>query len=81
MSHDPESCPMPLAGDAPGDEALAALLAGATTVAVVGASPTSGRTSHEVYRWLAANTPYRLIPVNPIASAAASEKLRCAAIG
>lgn len=62
---DLDACPMPLSSDAPGDAALAALLAGTRTVAVVGASPDPARTSHQVARWLMEHTPYEIYLVNP----------------
>jgi uncharacterized protein len=48
----------------PSDEALRTLLAGAQTIAVVGASSNADRPSHGIFgRLLAAG--YRVIPVNP----------------
>jgi predicted CoA-binding protein len=57
----------PGSNHAPDDEVLAALLATTRTVAIVGVSPNPERTSHEVAAWLAANTPYDLYWVNPVA--------------
>lgn len=62
---DLDACPMPMSSDAPDDGALAALLAGTRTVAVVGASPDPARTSHRVARWLMERTPYEIYLVNP----------------
>ena len=53
-----------MTGAAPSDEAIAAILKAARTIAVVGASPDPGRPSHGVMRYLKAQG-YRVIPVNP----------------
>lgn len=53
---------------APDDVALAALLAGVRTVAVVGVSPKPERVSHAIATWLDTHTPYDLYWVNPAAA-------------
>jgi len=69
-SQDQESCELPSAADAPDDAALIKLLARASTVAVVGASPDPARTSHQIAVWLMENTPYEVFLVNPRADEA-----------
>lgn len=58
-------CPMPARDEAPVDEILTEVLASATTVAVVGASPDQHRTSHQIATWLMDHTPYQVYLVNP----------------
>jgi predicted CoA-binding protein len=53
--------------DAYPDAYLRDILEGARTIAVVGASPRSGRASHRVMRFLQLHG-YRAIPVNPFAA-------------
>lgn len=62
-----DACPMPMASDAPADEAMARLLADVRSVAVVGASPNPDRTSHQITTWLIEHTPYEVYLVNPMA--------------
>jgi len=62
-----DACPMPSADDAPADEALRRILEDTRVVAVVGASPHSERTSHQIARYLLENTPYSVYLVNPAA--------------
>jgi len=62
-----DACPMPLSSQAPDDASLAAVLARATSVAVVGASPNPARTSHQIATWLMDHTPYEVYLVNPAA--------------
>jgi predicted CoA-binding protein len=50
--------------DNPADEAIAAILNSARTIAMVGASPDPLRPSHGVMRYLQAHG-FRVIPVNP----------------
>lgn len=64
---DTEACPLPNSSKAPGDDALADLLAKATSIAVVGASPNAARTSHQIAIWLMDHTPYEVYLVNPAA--------------
>lgn len=73
MSETGDLCPMPARGEAPGDDAMVQLLAGAETVAVVGASPNEHRTSHQIATWLMDHTPYQVYLVNP---AAGREEIR-----
>jgi len=61
----PESCPMPVASQAPADDVLALILARSHAVAVVGASPDPDRTSHAVCTWLMNHTSFELYLVNP----------------
>lgn len=61
----PESCPMPVASQAPADDVVALILARSHAVAVVGASPNPDRTSHAVCTWLMNHTPFELYLVNP----------------
>lgn len=68
MTVDNTACPLPQPTEAPDDAALAALLAGARTVAIVGASPRPTRTSHAVSVWLMENAHFELYLVNPMAS-------------
>lgn len=56
---------MPQSGQAPADDVLALILARSHAVAVVGASPSPGRTSHAVCTWLMNNTSFELYLVNP----------------
>ncbi|WP_430867292.1 CoA-binding protein [Demequina aurantiaca] len=65
-----EACPMPSAAQAPDDDLLVAALAGAKTIAVVGASPNDIRTSHQIAVWLIENTPLEVFLVNPAAGSA-----------
>lgn len=65
-----DACPLPGAAEAPADDEMAQLLAHATSVAVVGASPKADRTSHQIAVWLIENTPYEVYLVNPKAGAA-----------
>lgn len=65
-----DACPLPFASQAPDDDALASLLARATTVAVVGASPNPEKTSHGVVRWLTEFAHFELSLVNPAAAQA-----------
>ncbi|WP_084039525.1 CoA-binding protein [Demequina sp. NBRC 110053] len=60
-----EACPAPSTGHAPADDELVSLLAGATSVAVVGASPSDHRTSYAIATWLMARTPFEIYLVNP----------------
>jgi predicted CoA-binding protein len=62
-----EACPMPQSAQAPNDTDLAALLASAESIAVVGASPNDARTSHQIATWLMDHTPYEVYLVNPAA--------------
>lgn len=64
---DQAACPMPQTAQAPDDAALAELLANATSIAVVGASPNEARTSHQIATWLMDHTPYEVYLVNPAA--------------
>jgi predicted CoA-binding protein len=59
----------------PSDQDLFALLDGARTVAMVGASPTPGRPSHGVMERLL-KAGYHVVPVNP----QVTEVLGCAAV-
>lgn len=52
---------------------MAALLAGARSVAVVGLSPNPGRPSHSVARYLQ-RAGYRIIPINPHATDVLGER-------
>ncbi|MGC4174210.1 CoA-binding protein [Demequina sp.] len=61
------ACPMPTTNQAPEDAVLADLLASATSIAVVGASPNESRTSHQIATWLMDHTPYEVYLVNPAA--------------
>ena len=65
---DQAACPMPQTSQAPDDEALARVLASATSIAVVGASPDESRTSHQIALWLMDHTPYEVYLVNPLAT-------------
>ena len=65
---DQAACPMPQTTQAPDDVTLAAVLAGATSIAVVGASPDATRTSHQIATWLMDHTPYEVYLVNPVAA-------------
>lgn len=64
-----EACPLPSSSQAPADDVLAGMLATATSVAVVGASPRPTRTSHQIAKWLMDHTPYEVYLVNPTAGA------------
>ena len=68
-----EFCPMPTSAQAPDDATLALILARATNVAIVGASPTPTRTSYAVTTWLMSHTHYSLYLVNPVAAQAAAD--------
>jgi len=63
-----DACPLPSSSQAPADDVLAQVLASATTVAVVGASPNEARTSHQIATWLMDHTPYEVYLVNPTAA-------------
>ena len=63
-----DACPLPSSSKAPADDVLAQVLASATTVAVVGASPNEARTSHQIATWLMDHTPYEVYLVNPTAA-------------
>ena len=63
-----EACPLPSSSQAPADDVLAEMLASATTIAVVGASPDEARTSHQIATWLMDHTPYEVYLVNPTAA-------------
>ena len=63
-----EACAMPQTTQAPADVELAAFLAKAESVAVVGASPNEARTSHQIATWLMDHTPYEVYLVNPAAT-------------
>jgi predicted CoA-binding protein len=65
---DQAACPMPQTAQAPDDVALASVLANATSIAVVGASPDESRTSHQIATWLMDHTPYEVYLVNPTAT-------------
>ena len=56
---------MPTSADAPDDVTLTRVLARASTIAVVGASPNPERTSHQIALWIMQNTPYEVFLVNP----------------
>lgn len=58
---------MPAGHEAPSDDAVAEILSSVTSVAVVGASPNEGRTSHQIATWLMDHTPYEVYLVNPTA--------------
>ncbi len=65
-----EACPTPGSADsthALDDDALVDMLAGARTVAVVGASPNDHRTSYSIAAWLMTRTPFEVYLVNPMA--------------
>ena len=64
---DQAACPMPQTTQAPDDVTLARVLAEATSIAVVGASPDESRTSHQIATWLMDHTPYEVYLVNPVA--------------
>lgn len=64
---DQAACLMPETMQAPDDAKLASVLANATSVAVVGASPNEARTSHQIATWLMDHTPYEVYLVNPTA--------------
>jgi predicted CoA-binding protein len=63
-----DACPVPNSSQAPADDVLADMLASATTIAVVGASPNEARTSHQIATWLMDHTPYEVYLVNPTAA-------------
>ena len=73
MDFTADACPMPASDQAPAAPQMAELLAHATTIAVVGASPRAQRTSHEIATWLMDHTPYQVFLVNPNA---AGEEIR-----
>ena len=73
MDFSAEACPLPTQEQAPPEPVLASLLAHATTIAVVGASPHPHRTSHQIATWLMDHTPYEVFLVNP---SAAGEEIR-----
>lgn len=62
-----QACPAPSPQQLPDDDALVELLARATSVAVVGASPSDHRTSYAIATWLMNRTPYEIYLVNPMA--------------
>ena len=65
---DQAACPMPQTSQAPDDDVMTRVLASATSVAVVGASPDESRTSHQIAVWLMDHTPYEVYLVNPAAT-------------
>ena len=65
---DYDACAMPQTAQAPDDAGLTRVLADATSVAVVGASPDESRTSHQIASWLMDHTPYEVYLVNPAAT-------------
>ncbi|MFN3866385.1 MAG: CoA-binding protein [Demequina sp.] len=65
--HSGDFCPAPGSTSTPDDDSLVDLLAGARTVAVVGASPNDHRTSYSIAAWLMTRTPYEVYLVNPMA--------------
>jgi predicted CoA-binding protein len=62
-----DECFIPRTSDMPDDAVAVQILARATSVAVVGASPNPLRTSHAISLWLMENTPLQVFLVNPAA--------------